>query len=179
MSSYFPNESYDSYRSVDLEARAASASPYELVLVLMDGLLDELARARGHIEHKRYQQKGASLEKCMNILNGLNGALDEEGGGEVVQGLSRLYEYCIYRLSDVSVTLSLDGLDEVVKVLETLREGWEGVSAARKWRAAPAGTARAPGRRVAQQRLACGPRGRSGDPAMPRTAAARASARRR
>lgn len=68
----------------------------------------------------------------MNILNGLNGALDEEGGGEVVQGLSRLYEYCIYRLSDVSVTLSLDGLDEVVKVLETLREGWEGVSAARK-----------------------------------------------
>ena len=63
MNGYHPNDSYDSYRSVDLEARAASASPYELVLVLMDGLLDELARARGHIEHKRYQQKGLSLEK--------------------------------------------------------------------------------------------------------------------
>jgi len=49
-----------------------------------------------------------------------------------VQGLARLYEYCIYRLSDVSVTLSLDGLDEVVNLLGTLREGWEGVSAARK-----------------------------------------------
>ena len=68
----------------------------------------------------------------VRVVLTLNGALDEEGGGEVVQGLSRLYEYCIYRLSDVSVTLSLDGLDEVVKVLETLREGWEGVSAARK-----------------------------------------------
>ena len=61
---------------------------------------------------------------------GIKGA--KENGGEVVQGLARLYEYCIYRLSDVSVTLSLDGLDEVVNLLGTLREGWEGVSAARK-----------------------------------------------
>ncbi|WP_421682808.1 flagellar export chaperone FliS [Stutzerimonas urumqiensis] len=126
------SDSYDSYRSVDLEARAAAASPYELVLVLFDGLLDELARARGHIEHKRYQQKGQSLEKCMNILSGLSGALDYEGGGEVVQELARLYDYCIYRLSDVSVSLSLEGLDEVIKLLGVLREGWEGVNAARK-----------------------------------------------
>jgi flagellar protein FliS len=125
------NESYDSYRTVDLEARAAAASPYELVLVLFDGLLDELARARGHIEAKRYQQKGASLEKCLNILNGLNGSLDYESGGELVQGLARLYDYCVYRLSDVSVSLSLEGLDEVVHLLGVLRDGWEGVNAAR------------------------------------------------
>jgi flagellar protein FliS len=125
------NEIYDSYRSVDLESRAATASPYQLVLVLFDGLLDELSRARGHIEHKRYQQKGQSLEKCLNILNGLNSALDYENGGEVVAGLSRLYEYCIYRLSDVSVSLSLEGLDEVVHLTSVLREGWDGVNAAR------------------------------------------------
>jgi flagellar protein FliS len=129
--SYHANESYDSYRSVDLESRAAAASPYELVLVLFDGLLDELARARGHIEAKRYQQKGRSLEKCLNILNGLNSALDYDAGGETVQGISRLYDYCIYRLSDVSVSLSLEGLDEVVGLLSVLREGWEGVNAAR------------------------------------------------
>ena len=131
MSAYPMNESYDSYRTVDLEARAAAASPYELVLVLFDGLLDELARARGHIEAKRYQQKGASLEKCLNILNGLNGSLDYESGGELVQGLARLYDYCVYRLSDVSVSLSLEGLDEVVQLLGVLRDGWEGVNAAR------------------------------------------------
>ncbi|MEN0036244.1 MAG: flagellar export chaperone FliS [Cellvibrio sp.] len=125
------NEIYDSYRSVDLESRAASASPYQLVLVLFDGLLDELSRARGHIEHKRYQQKGQSLEKCLNILNGLNSALDYDNGGEVVAGLSRLYEYCIYRLSEVSVSLSLEGLDEVVHLTSVLREGWDGVNAAR------------------------------------------------
>jgi flagellar protein FliS len=131
MSTYHVNESYDSYRSIDLESRTAAASPYALVLVLFDGLLDELARARGHIEGKRYQQKGQSLEKCLNILNGLNSALDYEEGGELVLGLSRLYDYCIYRLSDVSVTLSLEGLDEVVQLLGELRDGWDGVNAAR------------------------------------------------
>lgn len=131
MSTYHVNESYDSYRSIDLESRTAAASPYALVLVLFDGLLDELARARGHIEGKRFQQKGQSLEKCLNILNGLNSALDYEEGGELVQGLSRLYDYCVYRLSDVSVTLSLDGLDEVVHLLGELRDGWEGVHATR------------------------------------------------
>ena len=114
---YSMNEGYDSYRTTDLEARAAAASPYELVLVLFDGLLDELARARGHIEAKRFQHKGRSLDKCMNILNGLSSALDYEAGGQVVQDLARLYDYCIYRLSDVSVNLSLEGLDEVAGLL--------------------------------------------------------------
>ncbi len=131
MNTYSQNDGYDSYRSVDLEAKAASSTPYELVLMLFDGLLDELARARGHIEAKRFQHKGRSLEKCLNILNGLNGALDYEQGGELVQGLARLYDYCIYKISDVSVSLSLSDLDEVVRLLGTLREGWEGVSAAR------------------------------------------------
>ncbi|NLO80710.1 MAG: flagellar export chaperone FliS [Xanthomonadaceae bacterium] len=132
MSGHLYGESYDSYRKIDLEARAASASPYELVLILFDGLLDELERARGHIENKRYQQKGASLEKCINILNGLSSALDFENGGELVQDLARLYDYCIYRLSDISVSLSLEDLDHVVQILKVLREGWEGVHAARR-----------------------------------------------
>lgn len=132
MSMYLPNDSYGSYRQVDLEARAAAASPYELVLMLFDGLIDELARLRGHIEHKRYQQKAASVEKCLNILNTLSGALDYDAGGELVQELARLYDYCAYRLSDVSITLSLEGLDEVAKLLDVLREGWEGVNAAQR-----------------------------------------------
>ena len=105
---------------------------YFLPKCVFDGLLDELARARGHIEAKRYQEKGRSLEKCLNIINGLNSALDYDSGGEVVQGLSRLYDYCIYRLSDVSVSLSLEGLEEVVQLLGVIREGWDGVNAQRR-----------------------------------------------
>ena len=126
------NESYDGYRAVDLEVRVCSASPYELVLVLFDGLLDELSRARGHIEAKHYELKGESLEKCMNIINALNSTLDYEQGGELVQDLSRLYDYCLHRLVEVSVSLSVTSIDEVVHLLGQVREGWEGVHAARR-----------------------------------------------
>jgi flagellar protein FliS len=128
----YQEDTYDSYRMVDLESRVAAASPYDLVLVLFDGLLDELERMRGHIEAKRYLEKGRSVEKCVNILNGLSSALDFDSGGDVVTGLARLYDYMIYRLTDVSVTLSQDGVDEVVGLLRELREGWEGVRDARR-----------------------------------------------
>ncbi len=39
MSAYMTPEGYDGYRQVDLEARAAAASPYELVLILFGASL--------------------------------------------------------------------------------------------------------------------------------------------
>ena len=124
------SDSYDAYRSVDLHARANAASPYQLVLVLFDGLLDELDRARGHIQARRYELKGRSLEKAMNILKALDGALDHQQGGEVVENLAQLYQYCIARLCEVSASLSIEGLDEVLFLLRELRQGWESLHVA-------------------------------------------------
>lgn len=125
------NDGYDSYRAIDLDTQVSCASPYQLVLVLFDGLLDELSRARGHIETRHYDLKGQSLEKCMNIINALNSTLDHEQGGELVISLSRLYDYCLHRLVEVSASLSISGIDEVMHPLEQIREGWEGVNVAR------------------------------------------------
>jgi len=120
-------EGYRSYHAVDLEAKTHSASPLELVLVLIDGLLEEVARARGHMSGKRFAEKGESIEKCINILNGLSSALDFDNGGEVVTNLARLYDYCAYRLYQASVDMDAAGLDEVASLLETIRGGWVGV----------------------------------------------------
>nr|WP_294865059.1 flagellar export chaperone FliS [uncultured Pseudogulbenkiania sp.] len=120
-------EAYRSYHSVNLEAQTATASPVQLVLVLFDGLLEELARARGHLEGQRFEQKGDSITKCINILNGLSSALDFESGGEVVTDLARLYDYCAFRLYHASVELDVVALDEVVGLLGTLKGGWMGV----------------------------------------------------
>ena len=125
------NDGYDSYRAIDLDTQVSCASPYQLVLVLFDGLLDELSRARGHIEARHFDLKGQSLEKCMNIINALNSTLDHEQGGELVISLSRLYDYCLHRLVEVSASLSISGIDEVMHLLEQIREGWEGVNVAR------------------------------------------------
>ena len=79
------------------------------------------------IEAGRYELKAASLDKCVEILNGLSSSLDEESGGEVVANLGRLYDYCAHRLYAVGLQLDTSIIDEVSGLLTTLRSGWVGV----------------------------------------------------
>ncbi|WP_332674714.1 flagellar export chaperone FliS [Aromatoleum sp.] len=122
-------EAYRDYHNVNLGAQTAQASPVQLVLILLDGLLEELARARAHIDAKRYEQKAKSLDKCVDILNGLSSALDVDAGSEVVTNLARLYDYCADRLYKAGVDLDTGIVDEVVGLVTTLRHGWQGVQA--------------------------------------------------
>ncbi|WP_349744274.1 flagellar export chaperone FliS [Roseateles cavernae] len=122
-------DAYQSYQAVNLKAQTAQASPVQLVLVLMDGLIDELARARGHIEARRYELKASSLEKCVSIINGLSSALDVDAGSEVVHNLARLYDYCAERLYRAGVELNVAIVDEVSGLLANIRSGWQGVQA--------------------------------------------------
>jgi len=122
-------EAYRSYHSVNLGAQTAQASPVQLVLILMDGLLEELARARAHIEARRYEAKSESLGKCIDILNGLASALDFDAGGEVVANLGRLYDFCADRLHQAGMKLDVAMVDEVTALLGTIKQGWQGVQA--------------------------------------------------
>ena len=122
-------DAYGDYHAVNLEAQTARASPVELVLVLTDGLLEELARARGHIVGRRFELKAISLNKCTEIINGLSSSLDFDNGGEVVVNLARLYEYCAGRLYAAGVNLDPTLIDEVCTLLTTIKRGWLGVQA--------------------------------------------------
>ncbi|MFG6488989.1 flagellar export chaperone FliS [Roseateles sp. BYS78W] len=122
-------DAYQSYQSTHLNAQTAQASPVQLVLVLMDGLLDELARTRAHIEARRYEMKARSLEKCVGIINGMSSALDMDRGGEVVQNLARLYDYCARRLFTSGIEMDVGPLDEVTRLMSQIRGGWQGVQA--------------------------------------------------
>jgi flagellar protein FliS len=122
-------EAYGNYHSTNLDAQTARASPVELVLLLTDGLLDELARARAHIVGQRYELKAASIDKCVEIINGLASSLDFEQGGEVVENLARLYDFCAARLHGAGIKMDPAMIDEVVQILTTIRQGWLGVQA--------------------------------------------------
>lgn len=120
-------EAYAGYHATNLEALTTAASSVQLVLILFDGLLEELARVKAHIEHRRYERKGESVNKCIDILNGLSSALDFDSNSEIVTDLARLYDYCVYRLYQASASLDVAGVDEVEKLLITLKGGWIGV----------------------------------------------------
>lgn len=122
-------DAYLNYHAVDVGAQAAQASPVELVLMLTDGLLAELARARAHIAAQRFEMKAASLDRCVDMLNGLASALDLEAGGELVINLQRLYDYCAHRLQQAGFSMDPTIVDEVSGLLKTLRNGWQGMHA--------------------------------------------------
>jgi flagellar protein FliS len=120
---------YGDYHAVNLDAQTARATPVELVLLLTDGLLDELARVRAHIVNKRYEAKANGIDKCVEIINGLSSSLDFEHGGEVVANLARLYDFCAAHLHSAGIKLDPAMVDEVVRILTTIRQGWQGVQA--------------------------------------------------
>lgn len=113
------------YQQAGLEMQAAAASPYQLVLMLFNSLMDELVRAKSHIVARRYEHKAQSINKCIDILNGLTSALDFEKGAELAVSLASLYDYCVYRLYDASHRLSVEDIEEVEGILTNLQEGWE------------------------------------------------------
>jgi flagellar protein FliS len=122
-------EAYLNYHAVNVGSQTAQASPVELVLILTDGLLEELARARGHIAAKRFELKARSLERCVDMLNGLTSALDFDAGGELVINLARLYDYCAHRLQQAGFSMDPLVVDEVCGLLRNLRAGWQGMHA--------------------------------------------------
>ena len=121
-------DGYDAYQFAATQAKAASADPHQLVLMLMEGLLDEMARAEGHILARQFERKGQAISKCLQILGGLDSALDMDKGGELAANLHRLYDYCGQKLFETSVSNSVEGFAEVRKILQELKEGWEAMA---------------------------------------------------
>lgn len=121
-------DGYDAYQFAATQAKAASADPHQLVLMLMEGLLDEMARAEGHILARQFERKGQAISKCLQILGGLDSALDMDKGGELAANLHRLYDYCGRKLFEISVSNNVEGFAEVRKILQELKEGWEAMA---------------------------------------------------
>lgn len=122
------NSGFTHDQTTDLAIRTAASVPHQRVLMMFSGLLDELTRAKNHIEMRRLERKAESLNKCIDILNALTSALDFDNGGEVALRLAGLYDYCVYRLYDASHHLAVEQIEEVEEILHAILEGWEGMA---------------------------------------------------
>ncbi|MGF1721803.1 flagellar export chaperone FliS [Vibrio kyushuensis] len=127
----FNDESgFDAYQQVDVEAQAAASSPYQLVLMLIGGFLDTLTRAEAHMEAKRFKEKGEAIARCLDIIGGLNSALDMKRGGEMAEQMNNLYDFCSLRLFEASTQNEIEKLHEVRSVMTNIQEGWQNFGAA-------------------------------------------------
>jgi flagellar protein FliS len=118
------NRALNAYASVDLETAVTTASPVQLIVLLYDGALSALATAKGRMQEKQFAEKGALISKAIGIIEGLRAVLNQGEGGEIARNLNDLYDYMKRRLATANLKNDPAGLDEVMRLLSTLREAW-------------------------------------------------------
>jgi flagellar protein FliS len=124
----------NSYRQTQVQSR----TPLELVVMLYDGALQSLAKARAAIERRDIAARRDALSHAMAIISELQSTLNLEQGGAVAASLDELYTYCSLRLLDGAMKNDTAPIDEVRRLLTTLRDAWQTIAAPT---AAAAGTA--------------------------------------
>jgi len=105
----------------------ATASNIELIGTLFDGLLESLIATQGYIKNNNMQEKSKSVARSKRIVLGLQGALDFEKGGRLAKNLNELYGYVNRRLLVVDTQNDLDVIDEIIELMDEIRDAWGGV----------------------------------------------------
>lgn len=113
----------DAYRRM----AADTASPLELVVMLYDGAIRFLGEARDAAARKDRRGRAQGVSKALAIIAELQSTLNMDAG-DVAKELDRLYTYATTRLIDANVKRDDAAIDEVRKLLATVRAGWADVS---------------------------------------------------
>src|SRR4051812_6202788 len=124
-------------REAYLEGRILSADPLELVRMLYQGCSDAVREARRLLAEGDIAGRSRSITKAHEILGGLLHSLDRPNGGEIAGRLSQLYDYMQTRLMEANWRQEDAPLAEVLGLLTTLGEAWEGVEEQTRRAAAP------------------------------------------
>lgn len=113
--------SHTAYRSQAVQ----TAGPAQLVLMLYDGALAALVRARSASEQPgSVEAVNRELQKAQAIVSELQVTLDHEKGGVVAAGLASLYAWCVELLVEANLRKDLSRLGEVESILRDLRDAW-------------------------------------------------------
>jgi flagellar protein FliS len=118
---------WESAHDAYLESRVLSAEPVELVKMLYQAAIAAVKDARRHLANREIAARARAITKACTIIAELATSLDHERGGEVSRGLARLYDYISRRLIEANFQQADRPLEEVLGLLATLVEGWEGI----------------------------------------------------
>lgn len=108
----------------DLESALKAASPVLIIVLLYDGAIDSLTLAKGKMQERKLGEKAQLVFKAISIIDELRSVLNHGKGGELADNLDGLYDYMRRRLAATNLKNDVEGLDEVVRLLGTLREAW-------------------------------------------------------
>jgi flagellar protein FliS len=115
------------YQQNSARGGVEDADPHQLISMLLDGAIDRISQARGHMIHGNVADKGSSITRAVAIVGELREGLDHKVDPAFSQRLDSVYEYVTRRLLYAQLNDDLAALDESVRLLAPIREGWQAI----------------------------------------------------
>lgn len=125
--SYMSRNGSSLYTQTRAQGSVEGADRHQLLAMLLDGLVDRISQARGHIIHKDIPAKGATFAKAIGIVNALRESLDHAVEPTLTARLDALYDYITRRLLHAQLNDDLRALDECERLIAPVREAWHAI----------------------------------------------------
>ncbi len=103
----------------------SQASPGELTLMLYNGCIKFLGKAKMAIQDKNIQEKNLNLQKAQRIIQELMSTLNMDI--EISNSMMQMYEYMNRRLIDANIQNDVDVVNEVEGYVVDFRDTWKEV----------------------------------------------------
>lgn len=98
------------------------ASPQKLLIMLYDGAIKFMKLARKAIEEKDFGEANKNIIKAQDIISELNCSLNMDV--DISKNLRNLYDFINDKLVEANIKKSVEVLDEIVPMVEDLRNTW-------------------------------------------------------
>tara|TARA_B110000305_G_scaffold231073_1_gene284065 strand:- start:95 stop:487 length:393 start_codon:yes stop_codon:yes gene_type:complete len=115
------------YNIIDVESKAASESPTQLIALLFDKACVLLRQGSEALNRDDFEAFDKSTTHALQIVIALRGVLDMERGGEVAQSLYDTYTSIAASLFKTKSTKDAESLGKLYLAMSELREAWQKV----------------------------------------------------
>lgn len=119
------NSKINAYSKDSLKSELSAADPHRIIQMLMQGALDRIAAAKGHIERKDMSGKSLCISKASAIIISLLNSLDHTHSPDLSNNLADLYMYMNDKLNEATITNDTKNLDEVSFLLQEIKSAWD------------------------------------------------------
>ena len=115
------------YKTVGLKSGVDSASPHQLIDMLLKGAMGKISEAKAAMAGGQIALKGEAVGKAIAIVEYLRVSLDPGIDAAFSEQLGELYRYIETRLLDANLKNDAEALDEAQGLLRELSVGWAGI----------------------------------------------------
>lgn len=120
-----PANPYNKYIKQYQASNVSTASPEKLMILLFDGMLQFLQKAKTAIAENNLQEKTTNIEGARKILRELMRTIDLKNGNDVARMLFRLYNKMSTDLIKANVSREVSLIDGVIADITNIRWGFQ------------------------------------------------------